>query len=49
VTRTNLAYANKHRDWRLFQSIAETLMRRAASLYQGDLLERVLKMAKSQS
>ena len=39
VTRTNLAYANKHRDWRLFQSIAETLMRRAASLYQGDSLD----------
>jgi hypothetical protein len=36
VTRTNLAYANKHRDWRLFQSIAETLMRRAALLYQSD-------------
>src|SRR5579862_4552494 len=26
VTRTNLAYANKHRDGRLFQSIAQTLM-----------------------
>jgi Transposase DDE domain/Domain of unknown function (DUF4372) len=39
VTRTNLAYANKHRDWRLFQSIAETLMRRAASLYRGDSLD----------
>src|ERR1700679_1572015 len=30
ITRTNLAYANKHRDWRIFQSLAETLMRRAA-------------------
>jgi hypothetical protein len=39
VTRTNLAYANKHRDWRLFQGIAETLMRRAASLYRGDSLD----------
>jgi hypothetical protein len=39
VTRTNLAYANKHRDWRLFQSVAETLMRRAASLYRGDPLD----------
>jgi len=37
VTRTNLAYANKHRDWRLFQSIAETLMRRASRLYEPDL------------
>jgi hypothetical protein len=36
VTRTNLAYANKHRDWRLFQSIAETLMRRASRLYLPD-------------
>lgn len=39
VTRTNLAYANKHRDWRLFQSIAERLMRRAAGLYRGDSLD----------
>jgi hypothetical protein len=39
VTRTNLAYANKHRDWRLFQSIAETLMRRAAALYRHDALD----------
>jgi hypothetical protein len=36
VTRTNLAYANKHRDWRLFQSVAETLMRRASRLYRPD-------------
>lgn len=33
VTRTNLAYANKNRDWRLFQAVAEILMRRAARLY----------------
>lgn len=39
VTRTNLAYANRHRDWRLFQCLAETLMRRAASLYRSDSLE----------
>jgi hypothetical protein len=36
LTRTNLAYCNEHRDYRLFQSIAETLMRRAAALYQSD-------------
>ena len=36
ITRTNLAYANKHRDWRLFQSLAETLMGRAGRLYQND-------------
>jgi hypothetical protein len=34
LTRTNLAYANQHRDWRLFQVLAEVLMRRAARLYQ---------------
>jgi len=39
ITRTNLAYANKHRDWRLFQSLAETLMRRASRLYQKDSLD----------
>lgn len=36
LTRTNLAYANKNRDWRLFQAIAEVLMKRAAALYQKD-------------
>jgi len=34
ISRTSLAYANRHRDWRLFQSIAETLMRRAGQLYR---------------
>jgi hypothetical protein len=33
ITRTNLAYGNQHRDWRVFQSVAQVLMRRAASLY----------------
>lgn len=33
ITRTNLAYANRHRDWRVFQSVAQILMRRAATLY----------------
>ena len=36
LTRTNLAYANKHRDWRLFQAIAQLLMRRAAALYSQE-------------
>ncbi len=36
VSRTNLAYANAHRDWRLFQAVAQVLMRRAARLYQDD-------------
>ena len=37
VARTSLAYANAHRDWRLFQAVAQTLMRRAARLDQDDL------------
>lgn len=32
VTRTNLAYANDHRDWRVFSEIAAVLMRRAQRL-----------------
>ena len=33
VTRTNLAYANEHRDWRVFAEVAAVLMRRARRLY----------------
>lgn len=33
VTRTNIAYANDHRDWRVFADVAGTLMRRAQRLY----------------
>jgi hypothetical protein len=36
LSRTNLAYAHHHRDWRLFQALAQILMRRAARLYQDD-------------
>jgi hypothetical protein len=36
ISRTNLAYANEHRDWQLFQAIAQVLMRRAARLYQDE-------------
>jgi hypothetical protein len=32
VTRTNLAYANNHRDWRVFAALAGVLMRRARRL-----------------
>jgi len=39
ITRTNLAYANHHRDWRVFRAVAQILMRRAARLYQGDQLD----------
>jgi IS4 transposase len=37
ITRTNVAYANEHRDWRLFATVAEVLIRRAQQLYQEDL------------
>jgi hypothetical protein len=33
LTRTNLAYANQHRDWRTLAAVAQVLMRRAARLY----------------
>jgi hypothetical protein len=36
LTRTNLAYANEHRDWRVFAAVAEVLIRRAQHLYQND-------------
>jgi hypothetical protein len=39
ISRTNLAYANRYRDWRLFQAVAEVLMRRAARLYQQQPLD----------
>ena len=34
VKRCNLAYANEHRDWRLFANVAAVLMRQARRLYQ---------------
>lgn len=36
LTRTNLAYANKHRDWRVFAAVAQQLMRQARLLYQKE-------------
>jgi hypothetical protein len=36
ITRTNLAYANEKRDWRVFAGIAEVLIRRARMLYQRE-------------
>lgn len=33
ITRTNLAYASRHRPWQLFEGICKVLMRRAAKLY----------------
>ncbi len=42
LSRTNLAYANAHRDWKLFQAVAHILMRRAARLYQTEVGDRSL-------
>jgi hypothetical protein len=36
ITRTNFAYANQHRDWRVFATVAQLLMRKAARLYGID-------------
>lgn len=36
VKRCNLAYANEHRDWRLFAEVTGVLMRRARRLYAAD-------------
>lgn len=37
ITRTNFAYANEHRDWRVFAELAEVLMRKASRLYHREL------------
>ncbi len=39
ITRTNLAYANDHRDWRVFAEVAGVLMRRARRLYADSPFE----------
>lgn len=36
ITRTNLAYANKHRDWRVYEALAQLLIRKARRLYASD-------------
>lgn len=36
VSRSNLAYANTHRDWRVFAAVAEVLMRRAHRLCHAE-------------
>jgi hypothetical protein len=36
ITRTNLAYANERRSWRLFAAVAQVLMRQARRLYQHE-------------
>ena len=39
ISRTNLAYASAHRDWRIFAAVAEVLMSRASRLYHHDLFD----------
>jgi len=41
-TRTNLAYANQHRDWRVFAAVAQGLMRRVRHAYQNQPQELAL-------
>jgi hypothetical protein len=36
ITRTNLAYANKHRNWRVYEALGHVLIRKARRLYAGD-------------
>ena len=36
ITRTNLAYANEHRNWRVYQALAQILIRKARKLYAQD-------------
>jgi hypothetical protein len=45
VTRTNLAYANERRDWRLFATVAQLLMGQARKLYADDAQEPALPEA----
>lgn len=37
VTRTNLAYANENRDWRVYADLAQVLIRKARRLYAQDV------------
>jgi hypothetical protein len=39
VTRTNLAYANEHRDWQIYADVAQVLIRKARRLYADDRTE----------
>lgn len=36
ITRTNLAYANEFRDWRVYEALAQVLIRKARRLYACD-------------
>lgn len=36
ITRTNLAYANEHRDWKVYEALGHVLIRKARRLYADD-------------
>lgn len=36
VTRTNLAYANRFRDWRVYEALGQVLIRKTRKLYASD-------------
>lgn len=36
ITRTNLAYANENRDWRVYEALAQVLIRKTRRLYADD-------------
>jgi hypothetical protein len=36
ISRSNLAYANEHRDWRIFAEFAQVLIGMARDLYRGE-------------
>jgi len=36
ITRTNLAYANQWRDWRVYEALAQVLIRKARRLYADE-------------
>jgi len=36
IARATLAYANEHRDWRIYRDFAHVLIREARALYAGD-------------
>jgi len=36
ITRTNLAYANEHRDWRVYEALGEVLIRKVRRLCAED-------------
>ncbi len=45
VTRTNLAYANERRDWRVYRDVAQTLVEKAKRLYSSDSYIEEIKQA----